>query len=282
MSDQNKSSFKFTEIPGFLTSRLFGYNLIRLGIFLILIWILHSLILSIYTNHGQKVKLANYIGQPLEKVKRLAAAKDYDLIITDSIHLIGKPGGYVLNQTPKPNSMVKRGRSIYLVISRYKADEIISDNLPTLYGEKFDFKARELESLFQLKLRVSEQKFDPGPSGHILAAYYKGKLIANDKGRELGIIMSKGDTIEIVISTDAGGEIDVPNLRCKTLAEVRFETEASKINIGVIQQEGIVENMEEAYVIAQSPAFEKSKKIKIQSTIDLTVSSNYPDDCPPR
>lgn len=226
--------------------------------------------------------MANYIAQPLSKVELMAAAKDYEIVITDSVHLIGKPGGYVLNQTPKPNSLVKRGRTIYLVISRYKADELISDNLPTIYGEKFDFKSKELESLYQLKLKIVGNKYDPGPSGHILEARRNGELIADKDGKKPGVVIFKGDTIEIIISSSLDGEIEVPNLKCKTLAEARFEIEASGIKLGNISQEGDIENLEDAYIISQSPVYEKSKKIKMQSSIQLTVSQAYPDDCQPR
>lgn len=281
-TESKKSSFKLAELLSFFKSRIFVYNLIRLGLFLLLLWILHGLLLNLYTNHGQKVKMANYIGLPLTKVERLAAAKDYELMITDSVHLIGKPGGYVLNQIPKQNSLVKRGRKVYLVISRYKADEIISDNLPTLYGEKFEFKNKEFDSQFQLKLRITGNKYDPGPSGHILEARYKGELIADENSRKLGVLLSKGDTIDVIISVSQGGEIDLPNLRCKTLAEARFEIEASGIKLGNITQDGEIPNLDDAYIISQSPAYEKSKKIKMESSIDLTLSQTYPDDCEPR
>ncbi|NOT36783.1 MAG: PASTA domain-containing protein [Saprospiraceae bacterium] len=226
--------------------------------------------------------MANYIGLPLSKVKLMAAAKDYEIVITDSVHLIGKPGGYVLNQIPKTNSLVKRGRKIYLVISRYKADEIISDNLPVLYGEKYEFKIKEFESQFQLKLKIVANKYDPGPSGHILEARYKGELIADENSRKLGIVLSKGDTIEVILSVSHGGEIDIPNLRCKTLAEAKFEIEASGIKVGNITQDGNIENLDDAYIISQKPTYEKSKKLKMESTIDVTISQTYPDDCDPR
>lgn len=90
------------------------YTLIRMGIFLLLIWLLNSLLLNLYTNHGQKLRLTNFVGQPLFKARKMAASRDYELVILDSVHLIGKPGGYVLNQVPKPNSFVKEGEKSIL------------------------------------------------------------------------------------------------------------------------------------------------------------------------
>ena len=275
-------AFSFNSLLAFFRSKIFIYNLIRLGIFLLLLWLLHSLLLNLYTNHGQRLKLANYVGFSLIKVEKSAAAKDFELVITDSIHLIGKPGGYVLNQVPVANSFVKRGRKVYVTISRYKADEIISDNLPSLYGEKFDFKIQELESLFQLKLVRSSTRYDPGPTGHILEARYKGELIADEKSKKLGVILSKGDTIYVTISVNEGGEMELPNLRCKTLAEAKFEVEAADLKINNIIQDGDIMNLEEAYVIIQNPPFAKGKKIKMKSGIDITISQNYPDDCEPQ
>jgi len=226
--------------------------------------------------------MANYIGLPLEKVRRATIAKDYELIITDSIHLIGKPGGYVLNQVPKPNSFVKRGRKVYITVSRYKADIVLSDNIPTLYGEKFEFKKQEFESLLQLKLVCSGTKYDPGPTGHILEARYKGQLLADEKIRTLGLTLEKGDSIQVIISVNEGGEMDVPNLRCKTLAEAKFELEAASLSIGLIETEGQIDNPNDAYIIFQNPAFEKGRKIKMNSSIQVKLSQTFPNDCEPQ
>ncbi len=273
------SGFRLADIWMFFKSNLFIYNLIRIFIFILLVWILNSLLLNLYTNHGQKLRLPNYIGQPLSKIEKLAAGKGYELIITDSIHLIGKPGGYVLNQVPKPNSFVKRGRAIYLTVSRYKADELISDNLTTLYGEKFDFKKQEFESLYQLKLVVEGTKYDPGPTGHILEARYKGELIADQNNKRRGVILAKGDTIYVIISVNQGAELDLPNLRCKTLAEARFELEASTLHIANVMEEGTIDNLDEAIIISQDPPWQQGKKIKMNSQVNVTVQSSIPSDC---
>ncbi|MEP7197013.1 MAG: PASTA domain-containing protein [Saprospiraceae bacterium] len=226
--------------------------------------------------------MTNYIGQTVDKVIKMAAAKDYELVIADSVHLIGKPGGYVLNQIPRPNSYVKRGRKVYLIVSRYKADEVVSDNLPILYGEKFEFKRQEFESLFQIKLKISGTKYDPGPIGHILEVKYKGELLADEKSKKLGVLISKGDTLEVVVSVNEGGEIELPNLRCKTVAEAKFEIEASSLGLGSIINDEEIENLNEAYIIKQVPEFQKGKKIKMNSSINITVSMSFPDDCGPQ
>jgi len=280
--ESRNDKFSLVDLWGFIKSRLLTYTLIRMGIFLLLIWLLNSLLLNLYTNHGQKLRLTNFVGQPLFKARKMAASRDYELVILDSVHLIGKPGGYVLNQVPKPNSFVKRGRKVYITISRFKADEILSDNIPNLYGEKYDFKKQEFESLYHIKLMIAETRYDPGPSGHILEASYHGMLLANEENKAKGLSLSKGDTVLVVISVDRGGEIDVPQLRCKTLGEAKLELSAMKIELGNINQEGDIEDQDNAYIIRQEPTYEKGKKIKMGSSVQLTISQTYPDDCEPR
>lgn len=97
-----KNQFKWTEIVPFLRSKLFLYTVIRIGILLIILWILHSFILNFYTNHGQRLKLAKYIGVSINNAIKHAEPRGYEIIITDSVHVIGRSGGIILSQLPKP------------------------------------------------------------------------------------------------------------------------------------------------------------------------------------
>ena len=279
MTDQDISSFTFADMGLFLRSKLFKYSLIRIGIFLLLLWIAHSFILTFYTNHGQKLKLGKYVGIPLIDAKKHADPRGFEIIVTDSIHLIGKRGGVIISQVPKPGSLVKRGRKIYVSITRYNPDIIDSEELIGLYGKKYEHKRAELESLFQLKTKIAGAEYDPGPTGHILKVVYHGELILDSKIQKKGIKISKGDTLQIIISKQKDGEIEIPNLKCKTLTEVRFELEASQLLLGDINYDGEIDEPEEAYVIKQEPMYKSGSSIKLGERISITIHQNKPQDC---
>ena len=50
---------------------------------MIILWILHSFILNFYTNHGQRLKLAKYIGVSINNAIKHAEPRGYEIIITD-------------------------------------------------------------------------------------------------------------------------------------------------------------------------------------------------------
>lgn len=279
MKDQDNSTFRFADLGLFLRSKLFRFSLIRIGIFLLLLWTAHSFILNFYTNHGQKLKLGKYVGIPLNEAIKHADPRGFEIIVTDSIHLIGKRGGVVISQIPKPGSLVKRGRKIYVSITRFNPDLIDSEELIGLYGKKFEHKRAELEALFQLKTKILGAEYDPGPTGHILKVLYHGELILDSKTQNKDIKISKGDTLQIIISKQRDGEIEIPNLKCKTLAEVRFELEASQLQLGEINYDGEVAEPEDAFVTGQNPPFKSGNLIKLGDKISITLQQNKPQDC---
>lgn len=277
--DKQKQGFKLSELPGFFTSRLFFYTLIRLFLLFIILWTLNSFFLNIYTNHGQKLTMPKFIGVNVNKAIKTAEAKGYEMVVADSIHKVGVRGGIVISQVPRPASIVKRGRKIYVTVTRYNPDLILSDHLPDLYGKKFEFKKTELENAFGIRTKVVGFKFDPGPIGHIIEVRYQNELLADANRKTNGVQIAKGDTLYFILSTDKGGELNLPDLRCKTVAEVKFLLTASKLELGTIKKEGDVSSEDDAWVISQEPEYSADKKIKMGDSVSITISETRPEDC---
>jgi hypothetical protein len=279
MTNQSEK-FRLMEIGGFLKSSLFLHTLVRLFLFFLILWALSSLVLSFYTNHGQKIVLPNFIGAKIKVAEKKAKSKDFEFIVTDSIYLSGKPGGHVLSQVPVPGSKVKRGRKIYVTVTRYMPDIVLSEHLPVMYGKKLEHMQIELYNLYELRCGVLGYKYDPGPPGHILEIYYKGTLLADAKSKREDIELYRGDTLGFIVSTTAGGEIEIPSLRCMTLAEAKFLLAASKLEVGKIKLENEEEFSDDNYyIINQSPAAGSGELIKMGEKINLVIQEDLPPDC---
>jgi beta-lactam-binding protein with PASTA domain len=276
---KKESTFKFADIIGFFKSKIFLHTLVRLFLLFIIIWFLNSFFLKIYTNHGQKLSLQKYEGIALDQVKKHAELRGYSVVISDSLFVKGKPGGYVISQVPPPGFKVKRGRTIYVTVSKYRAETFLSEQLPVLYGKKLEHKRNELFNTFELISKIRGVQFDPGPENHILETYYKGVLLANAQVRRHDISISKGDTLEFVISTRSGGEVPIPELVCQTLAAAKFLLSSSKLELGNIVQEGEITDIETAYIIEQTPAAEMNKTIELGSTFTLKIVQEKPEKC---
>lgn len=276
-SQTKPEKFRISEIPAFFKSKLFGHTVLRLFLVFIILWILHSVFLRLYTHHGQKVKMPRYIGVSQEEASRHAMKRDFKLFVTDSVFWKGKPGGLIMSQIPLPGSMVKEGRSIYVTITKYRAEGILSADLPTLYGKRFELKRKELFNNFELFSRVKEIRYDPGPEQHILEVFYKGQVITDAEERNDDVEILKGDTLDFVLSTQSGGKVEMPKLLCMNLAEARFLLSTYKLELSDLQYESEITDEENAFVIWQNPGAGES--IALGSEIQIKIRQEKPADC---
>src|SRR5210317_2111232 len=85
----------------FLTNKIFFKNLLFMGIFILILLIALNLYLRSYTNHGQKLTLPDFNDMHLRDASILATEKTFQIIVNDSTHIVGMPGGVIINQNPK-------------------------------------------------------------------------------------------------------------------------------------------------------------------------------------
>lgn len=246
--------------------------------FIILLLIFIQLALGWYTNHGQKSELPSFKGLQYIDAKDLATKHKFELIIDDSVHIVGKIGGEILNQNPVAGSYVKDGRIIYITTTKYNADEFSSGRLPTLYGKKYSLKKKELERHFNIKVKIKSYKYDPGPTDHILEVYYKNELIVSPKGRNKNVFISKGDVLECVLSKRGGGKITVPDLKCRQYSAGKFYLNSLRLKVGIENRNGIIEDEESAFIVSQNPS--AGSKTNMESIIKVTIQQIQPFDCP--
>ncbi|MBK9108939.1 MAG: PASTA domain-containing protein [Saprospiraceae bacterium] len=221
--------------------------------------------------------MPKYIGVSQEEAIKHARKKDFVLLVTDSIFWKGKPGGLIISQIPTAGSMVKEGRSIYVTITKYRAEGLLSSDLPILYGKRFEFKRKELYNNFELYSRVKEIRYDPGPEQHILEVQYKGQVLTDAEKRTDNIEILKGDTLDFVLSTQSGGKVDMPKLRCMNFAEVRFLLNTYKLELSDLQYMSEITDEENAIVVWQYP--NPGESIALGSTIQLKIQQDKPADC---
>lgn len=244
-----------------------------LGIILaaVLVW------LRFYTNHGQELELSNYIGAHIDDAMKDAENQSFRMIVSDSTHIVGKPGGEIISQNPKAGSKVKENRKIYVTISKYNADLISIGSLPTLYGTEYNSKCKDLKYL-EIECKIKGYEYDVGEKDHILKVFYKGELIvSSSEKRKNHIKIEKGAVLEFVLSKKSGAEISVPDFKCKTLAEARFLIENSGLNLTQITEQGTIDYPESAYILSQNPF--PGEILESGSTINVKIQQEKPEDC---
>lgn len=263
----------------FLTNKAFFKNLLIMLLFLVVLLIGLNLYLRSYTNHGQKLVLPDFNEMHIRDANELAEEKSFQIIVNDSTHIVGKPGGIIINQNPRANAQVKENRKVYVTTTKYISDQIRMKSLPELYGREYEQKRKELEQM-KINSRVKDYKYDPGEPDHILEVYYDGKLVVSREGRENDVKIEKGGTLDFILSKRSGLSISVPDLRCQTLAAAEFLIEdGSRLTVGSVTEDGEVEDRSTAYIIQQYPPYDENATMLIGDAIDLVISAEKPEDC---
>lgn len=262
----------------YLKSVDFRKTLLAIFVFLGICLLASFLWLKVYTHHGEELAMPDYTGYKYEDAVADAKARKLRMSIQDSLHILGRPGGIILKQNPTPASLVKSKRMIYVTITKRGKDKIISGRLPEMYGKSYERKKQELADHFQIKSRIVDTKYDPGDPGQILSVLYKGEVITSAKGRNNEVKIEKGDYLEFVISAKTGGDVEVPDLTCKTLEEALFLLENINLKLGAVRELDNISDRNSAYIISQEPAATGSM-IKMDSPVHVSISQIKPDAC---
>jgi len=262
----------------FLKSHAFVRQLLMMAGALIVLLIIVQLWLRIYTHHGQKLELPAFKDMALAEGMELAESEDFELVVIDSVFLVGKPGGIITEQYPKPGSLVKEGRKIYITITKYNTETILVADLPVLYGNAFEQKQAELQYR-DINCFIKDYAYDPGEPSHILEVWYNGELIISGNVKRDDVAIEKGGKLEFVLSQRDGGEILVPDLTCMTLDEARFTLDMVKLQLGSITRKGTSQPDDATYITEQNPASDGVATIKMGSTITVVATGTKPETC---
>lgn len=168
--------------------------LAMIGISLILIFITLQA-LDVYTKHDESVLVPDVKGSQEAAAADILLKSELGYEIVDSVYRADAKAGAVLEQIPKENTKVKRGRTIYLIIQA-KGKQMVS--IPPLK----DYSRRQAEAQLQA-LGFTNISIIEEPSqfkGLVIKVLYRGNEL------ESGASIPKGSRIELVVG--AGGGID--------------------------------------------------------------------------
>lgn len=260
-----------------LTPKAFLRQLFYMALVAITVGFITIMWLRFYTNHGQKLEMPRFIDMHVDDARSIAKKKTFQVVVTDSVHIIGQPGGMILDQNPSAGSFVKENRKIYVRTTKYRPDKIKSKDLPVLYGSNYNQKRKEL-SQRGITTKIKDYKYDSGEPDHILEVWYKDQILFDANIARNDVEIEKGGTLEVVLSKRTGGSIEIPDLTCYKLKEARYVLEESKLNMGSIEGGGDG-NVEEYYIIGQSPSYSPGTTITMGESINVILSPTKPDGC---
>lgn len=279
MTEQSNKTF-FQKVGHFLTTPFVVKNCLSMVILVVLCFFITFKWMKCYTRHGESLQVPDYKGMQVKDAIKKAKARNFNLVVSDSISRPDLPPLEIISQTPKALSRVKTDRTIYLLVAKAQLD---TKRLPSLRGNYNYAQYSANLSQIGLKTKIKERQFDwKQAENTILYMYYDGEKITQDD-IENGVDVEDGATIEFVVTEKDGGGgdtfVDMPELVCQTLDEARFQISNYNLNVGSIIEDATVTNQESAYVWKQIPAYVPGETIRVGSQIDLHLTQYRPDDC---
>lgn len=247
----------------YLGTRTFRKNLLIAAISVLAFLLIIFYSLNFYTRHGEGLPVPKLKGMAVENAIQLLESKGFRYQI-DSVYLIDKEPGMVVEQDPDPNTNVKINRTIYLTIITRLAPNI---SFPDISGKTF-LEARSILNNYGLKLGDTTYTSDVARDV-VLSITYKGNTIAAEQQ------IPKGSRINLVLGDGMGAsEVDIPNLLGLNLNEARLSLLGASLLLGNVTYEGTVIDTIGARIIKQDPALSDSlSKINIGSRIDVVLSN---------
>ena len=247
----------------YLGTRTFRKNLLIavISIFALLLIIFYGL--NFYTRHGDGLPVPKLKGLAVEDAIELLESKGFRYQI-DSVYLIDKDPGTVVEQDPDANTNVKINRTIYLTIITRLAPDI---SFPEIDGKTF-LEARSILNNYGLKLGDTSYISDVARDV-VLGIKSKGRNVSTDQQ------IPKGSRIDLVLGDGMGAsEVDIPDLLGLNLNEARLSLLGSSLQLGIVAYEGMVIDTVGARVIRQMPALSDSlSKVSIGSRVDVILSN---------
>lgn len=260
------------EKKSFWNDRFFGYAikniLIALVIVLGLVWATFILI-NIYTNHGKTELVPSLKGLTIQEAQMLLENHNLKMEIIDSIYTKDVKLGSVIEQNPAPNSIVKPGRLVYLVVNSKSIRQVA---LPQVT----DVSLRQAQAML-ISVGIQIEGISYAPSDYkdlVLDIQYRGKSI------KPGTKINEGSAVRIIIGNGSGGNKSlVPSVIGMKLDEATNAINTAAYNIGgIIYDEEPSGDQEDFFVYKQRPISGDSLSVGDRIDIWLSKDKNKKDD----
>lgn len=129
---------------------------------------------SIYTHHGEIVKVPEIRNKKFADAQRLLEQYDLQIVVTDTGYNRQLPPDCVLQQTPAAGAEVKSGRTIYVTIN--------ASQKPTITLPDIVDNCSEREAIAKLRLlgfKVGPTQYVPGEKGWVYGVVCRGRNLSN-------------------------------------------------------------------------------------------------------
>jgi len=253
------------KILNFLKSKVFLLNFGGAIIFFLLIFIVLNFALKVFTNHGESVTVPTVLGMQTEDAIALIEENGFEYEIVDTVFDDKYDKGAVVQQNPEPESLVKDGRRIYLIVNSQQ-DELIS--MPQLVG----FSIKQVNSMMEAYgLTVGNLRYVPDIAVNVvIRQMYEGDEI------NPGTKIKKGSAIDFVLGLGiSDATTTVPSLIGLTYKDASNTLLDLFLNTGAVIYDNTVKTRNDsikAKVYRQSPVSSTINEVNLGYNVDIWLT----------
>ncbi len=231
---------------------------------LVIIAVVASILLNIFTRHGSGLAVPDFTGSTFAEAQRVAEANKLNLEIGDSIYVTAYPAGAILDQNPKAGDTVKSGRRVFVTINTASRRQVI---VPYIVGLSLRQAKSRLESAgFEI---ANLEYVSDVATNTVLGEWLNGREIVD--GDRYRAPMGSAITLQLGRSTGASPAV-MPNVVGLSLAAAKSRLWGEGLNIGRIdRREGVnLLTIQRAKVVSQSVTAES--QVALGTSINLVIS----------
>lgn len=225
-----------------------------------------SLLLNLFTRHGQQYTVPDLVGTRIDETRSLTAEAHLQLVTIDSLFVPGEVPGAILDQNPKPGARVKSGRKVFVVINSVSPK---TDIIPYVTG----YSLRQAKNLIESKgFTIDRLIYQPDmANNNVIGQRYDGKEIV----RGSTLTAPLGSSIVLTVGRSAGAPLpSIPKVVGLTLREAKSRLWEVGFNVGEVRKDTDVtpRNEDQARIYRQTPG--QQARADYGAKIALWITTN--------
>lgn len=242
---------------------------VLLGLAIVLVLMLVLMIsLRITTKHNNSFPVPDFRGMNSAEFTKAAKHAGLRIEVADSVYIMNRIAGSVIDQTPAPNTHVKDNRRIFLIINALNPIKV---RMPNVVGY----------TLRQAKAILEQEGLEIGSLSFKADLGINNVLMQKDEDNEdlpEGTMIPKGSKVKLVLGRGMYGErTSLPLLIGLKLNDAKNQIIEASLNIGKIRFDETINNYKDsldARVYSQYPAYSVPNSIAFGNTVNIWLTLN--------